>query len=237
MDFPNGNNGGNFLKKIKSGRTTPMEDALVCVGIVIIFSLISLGYSLLVPSTESRPVKQAAVQSEPSEVSTLSTSAENTVSEKKEMQVQDVAKAVQTDLSIGGLDVGVSVGDMRKALGNEKSSKAVPNIPGFTNYTYDGMTVGVKDGEVTTLVSDGANVQTKRGIHQGSMLADIMQEYGTNYTKQEFDGLVLYEYEFTAVGGEKGILRFAVNPQNNQVDYISARLPEKTAVALQAKSK
>ena len=113
----------------------------------------------------------------------------------------------------------------------------MPNIPGFTNYTYDGMTVGVKDGEVTTLVSDGANVQTKRGIHQGSMLADIMQEYGTNYTKQEFDGLVLYEYEFTAVGGEKGILRFAVNPQNNQVDYISARLPEKTAVALQAKSK
>ncbi len=237
MTFPNNNGAGNFLQKIKSGTTTPLEDGLVCVGIVVVFTVLSLGYSLLSPSTEPQPVKQPTAQTTQKEPAASAPAAEKASSAKQEPEQKQAAKGMQTDLSLGGLDVGISAADMRKALGQERSSKPVQNVPGFTNYAYDGMTVGVKDGEVTTLVSDGANVQTKRGIHQGSTLADVMQAYGAHYTKQEYDGLVLYEYEFAASGGQKGILRFAIKPQNDQVDYISARLPEKTAVALQANTK
>ena len=42
----------------------------------------------------------------------------------------------------------------------------------------------------------------------------------------DYDDLVLYEYTFAANNDKNGILRFAISKSNNQVSYISVRIPE-----------
>ena len=235
----NNNNAGNFFQIVKNGTTSPLVDGLVCLGILAFFTIVSLGYSFVAPSPSAEP-KNVVQQSTYTQQSSteVEQSAKSDQGEKtKDENAATAGDNMRTDLSLGGLDVGISTDEMHKALGQEKSSQPAQDIPGFVHDFYNGLSVGVKDGQVTTLVSDGANVQTRKGIHQGSSLAEVMSAYGAHYTKQEYNGLILYEYEFFAANGEKGILRFAIKPQNDQVDYISARLPEKTAVALQAKGR
>ena len=97
---------------------------------------------------------------------------------------------MQTDLSLGGLDLGNSMLQ-----------------------------------EVTSLVSNGPSVQTKRGLHEGSTLQEVQAAYGTDYySSQPYQNLMLYEYKFQTLNGENGLLRFAMNQSDNRVNYISVRV-------------
>lgn len=141
----------------------------------------------------------------------------NTSKDKKEVP------SVDSDLSLGGLELGYSIDQMHEILGKETSidEKGI-----YKFYNYSDIQVGVKDGKVDALVSNSSAVATKRGIHQSSSLKDVFDKYGDNYNKMDYDDLVLYEYTFVANNGKNGILRFAISKSNNQVSYISVRIPE-----------
>ena len=145
--------------------------------------------------------------------------------------------SVDSDLSLGGVSLGYSVDKLHEILGREKEQKK--GDYGTTVYLYDGLKVGIKDGIVVGLTSDGSTVKTKRDMHEGSNIDDVFAAYGKDYTTTDYDGKNLYEYTFTALNGEKGILRFAVEKSSNKVNYISVRLlpkEEKQAAAPQAQA-
>ncbi len=131
--------------------------------------------------------------------------------------------SVDSDLSLGGLELGYSIDQMHEILGKETSidEKGI-----YKFYNYSDIQVGIKDGKIDALVSNSSAVATKRGIHQGSSLEDVFNKYGDNYNKMDYDDLVLYEYTFAANNDKNGILRFAISKSNNQVSYISVRIPD-----------
>lgn len=131
--------------------------------------------------------------------------------------------AMRSDLSLGGMDLGLTVDDMRRILGTELSSKAKA---GMVFYSYPTVQVGTRGGVVTSLVSETDQAKTKRKQHQGSSLADVKAAYGTDYTESQYDGKDLYEYSFTSLDGRQGILRFAVVQGTDSVNYISIRIPD-----------
>ena len=132
------------------------------------------------------------------------------------------APTAQSDLSLGGVDLGDTIDQFHDVLGLEDSTKQKGN---YMFYNYASIQVGVKDGKVDALVSQDTSVETKRGIHQGSTIQDVFAKYGTDYMQSTYDGLTLYEYNFKSIDNRDGILRFAIN-SSNQVQYISVRIPD-----------
>lgn len=149
-------------------------------------------------------------------ISSSSTSDTSSSSDTKQ------APTAQSDLSLGGVDLGDSIDDFHNILGLEDSTKQKDS---YMFYYYANIQVGVKDGVVDALVSKGSDVETKRGIHQGSSAQDVFDKYGKDYMKFTYDGLTMYEYTFQSIDGRSGLLRFAING-NNQVQYISVRIPD-----------
>ena len=70
------------------------------------------------------------------------------------------------------------------------------------------------------------SAKTKRGLHQGSNLQEVIDTYGKNYLKSQYENLILYEYKFTDTKNREGIVRFAINNTTNIVEYISVRIPD-----------
>lgn len=167
----------------------------------------------------------ATSKSDSSSYHSLAKSADNS---KASETNQLVAKS---ELSLGGIDLDISLDEMRSRLGKEKSHELGKD--GYTFYFYDGLKAGGKDGLIKALVSDGPNCTTKKGIHEGSALQEVIEAYGSDAMKTNYEGLVLYEYNFKSLSGNDGILRFAINGQN-KVDYISVRIPETPKVDTQA---
>ena len=124
---------------------------------------------------------------------------------------------------MGGVELGYSIEQMHKVLGKETS---IDEKDSYKFYNYSDIQVGIKNGKVDALVSNSSAVATKRGIHQGSSLKDVFDKYGDNYNKMDYDDLILYEYTFATDNNKNGILRFAISKSNNQVNYISVRIPE-----------
>lgn len=81
-------------------------------------------------------------------------------------------------------------------------------------YNYSDIQVGIKDGKVDSLVSNSSVVETKRGIHQGSNLQDVLNKYGDNYSKTDYNDLILYEYTFAS---DSGKMVYFVLPLINQI--------------------
>ena len=61
-----------------------------------------------------------------------------------------------------------------------------------------------------------------------------MSAYGNPTSTLAYDGKTLYEYTFSTINGKTGILRFAINPDTNLVDYISVRIPDSPAKTAQS---
>ena len=141
----------------------------------------------------------------------------------QEPHIEKKVPEMTTNLSLGGLDLGLTVDEMHNRLGNETSTKT---DGAFQYYYYDNLKAGIQNGKITSLVSDGSAVKTKSGIHEGSSLDDVIQAYGNNYMRMAYDNLFLYEYEFEGIHGQKGILRFAINQSDNKVNYISVRIKD-----------
>lgn len=142
------------------------------------------------------------------------------------------ARQMQSELSLGGLDLDMPVDDVRKALGKEDSSEQKGK---FQHIYYGTLDVGIYENTVHALVSDDPQHATKRGIHPGSTLDEVKKAYGTDYAPTDYEDKILYEYTFRSLGGHEGLLRFAVKKSDNTVAYISVRMPEDEKQAPQQK--
>ena len=189
---------------------------VVIVGIVLVFGVF-FGIYILGSDNNNSSTKNST----PKVSSTTNSSANN---EKK-------AIVADSDLSLGGVALGYSIDQMHNILGRETS---IEDNGMYKFYNYSDIQVGIKDGKVDSLVSNSSVVETKRGIHQGSNLQDVLNKYGDNYSKTDYNDLILYEYTFASDSGKNGILRFAINKSNNQVNYISVRIPDETALSSNA---
>lgn len=151
------------------------------------------------------------------------TTAQATTSNTSKPVQKEAKREMKSDLSLGGLDLDMTVDEVHKALGKETSAKKQGK---FDFIYYPDLQVGTYQNVVRALVSDGTSVETKRGIHEGSTLADIRKAYGTDCQAMDYDDLTLYEYSFKSMKGHDGLLRFAVKKSDNTVSYISVRIPE-----------
>lgn len=156
----------------------------------------------------------------PSNYSTVSKNGEKAAPNQTPDKKQDGSREMQTDLSLGGMDLGMTVAQMHETLGQEISTK---QKDGMVFYKYPTVEVGTRGDMVTSLVSETDSAVTKRGLHQGSLLSEVKNTYGTDYMKSEYGGKDLYEYRYTDLQGQTGILRFAVVQGTDTVNYISIR--------------
>ena len=155
----------------------------------------------------------------------------HSVDKKPDRPKEKSQPMVKSDLSLGGMDLDETMQDMYNKLGKESYTKSAD---GRTYYYYkDSVRVGFTDSKVTSLVSDGTKASTKRGIHEGSTLGEVIDAYGDNASKFKYDNLDLYEYSAKSLAGREGILRFAINAQG-KVEYISVRIPQENKVDSQA---
>ena len=137
--------------------------------------------------------------------------------------VQEKFRDAKTELSLDGMDLGISLNDVRKNLGTENSAE---NKDGRTRYYYDNLEVAMKDGKVDAFVTYDPKYKTLRGLHVGSTYSEVVDAYGSNSKNMELGDLMLYEYPFRSLDKHEGLLRFAVNKSNNRVQYISVRILE-----------
>jgi|GEM_PF-6950909 len=127
----------------------------------------------------------------------------------------------ESELSLGGIAIDMSKDEVYHLLGKE-TEITNPDKNQHYHYQYKDMEVVITNGVVTGFVSKTDNGVTKRGIHQGSSLQDVLNAYGDSSMKFQYDRWMLYEYKFTSSKGKECLLRFAI--AGNKVDYISARL-------------
>ncbi len=141
----------------------------------------------------------------------------NSVEEHKVVKPQS-----QTDLSLGGVDVGVEVARLKEILGAPES---VENLDGYELYRYSNIKAEVRNGKVYALMTDAPDVTTSKGIHVGLHYSEVITQYGSkaNETQEKF---TVYEYSFESLNHEKGVLRFSVDGPHisNTVVQISARI-------------
>lgn len=131
-------------------------------------------------------------------------------------------RQLKSELSLGMLELGDTSDEMRKILGKEISNR---QYEGFDIYIYPNMEVFFRNRRIEALVSKDDSVATKQGIRSKMPYQDVVDTYGTPTFVSQFDGLDLYEYQFDGFDDRYGLLRFAVDPSTQLVEYISVRIP------------
>lgn len=132
-------------------------------------------------------------------------------------------KKKMVDLSLGKAVLGMSMREVKAALGGDKG---VDLKNGYKFHQYNGLQVGEKNGTVDAIVSDGPAAKTALGLHEGATFEDMVKAYGKDYVTMKLDDLVLYEYPAQDKLGRKGLLRFAIRNKDKKIDYISIRVTE-----------
>ncbi len=135
--------------------------------------------------------------------------------------------SVETELSLGGLELGLTLDKMHEILGKEKGT--APD-GAYLFYVYDHVKAGIKDGIIQVLISTDETATTKRGLHEGSTYREVAAAYGTNSTTVDSNDLILYEYTYNTLLSQKGLLQFAVSKSNHRVNYIHVKIPEESAL-------
>ena len=125
------------------------------------------------------------------------------------------------NLSLGELKLGDSVEIMREIFGRE--DRLTPSeTPNKHHREYKNIVVTFAGDSIVGLVSYSAEIQTERGLHEGSTLDEVIAAYGRRAAVYEADEVTLYEYPYESAQGNLAVMRFAV--KNNVVKYISLRL-------------
>lgn len=127
---------------------------------------------------------------------------------------------MSSDLGLGGICIGDRKKDVQALYGKEQKITD-PYKNGHLHYFYSDIEVVIANGIVTGFVSNSPQVRTKRGIHEGSTLQDVLQAYGDSTSKFTYGDEIMYEYPFKSIDNKNCLLRFAI--KNGRVDYISAR--------------
>ena len=121
---------------------------------------------------------------------------------------------------LGNVKLGDSIAEAELVLGNP--TKKTVKDDNKLRYVYPLMDVAYDYGEVTGMAADAVSVWTPKGIHAGSLLNDVTNQYGSDYMLSTYENLKLYEYKFKDKKGSY-LLRFAVTQGTDSVKYISIR--------------
>ena len=167
----------------------------------------------------SRPQTSAPKPSQPS-AQQRHQSAPQSSAQQNRQSPQPPRRTAVPDLMLANVALGDSFDTVQQVLGTPYKQENKGN--GKIYYYYPSVEVHCRNGTVTTLISETPAASTTRGLHEGSSLQDVLSAHGNDYMKSNYDGLDLYEYNFTTPSGRSAILRFAVNA-NGRVDYISIR--------------
>ena len=133
---------------------------------------------------------------------------------------QQTTRNTPPNLTLANVSLEDSFATVQQVLGTPYKEGTTNS--GLRKYSYPSVEVFVRDGRVAGLVSETPAAAMPNGLHEGSSLQEVLSRYGNDYTKSNYDGLDLYEYNFTTPSGRSAILRFAVN-SSGRVDYISIR--------------
>ena len=136
--------------------------------------------------------------------------------EEKNLQHND-----EFNLSLGKLKLGDSIEVMREIFGRE--DRLTPSErPNVHHREYKNIVVTFSGDFIVGLVSYSPEIQTERGIHEGSTLDEVISAYGRRVAVYKDNEVTLYEYPYESAQGNLAVMRFAV--KNNVVEYISLRL-------------
>ncbi len=155
--------------------------------------------------------------------SVKSNNIDNSINEKPMTENKEVNKDVShvSDASISDISLNDSIKTVNSKLGNPK--KQSQRESGKVRCEYATMDIAYLNDKVIGIAVDDQNISTPKGIHAGSKLQDVLNEYGTDYMLSAYDDMDLYEYMYTDDNGKTYCLRFAVKQSNDFVDYISIR--------------
>ncbi len=137
---------------------------------------------------------------------------------------------IKTELSLGRLELGDKVDKMHEILGKETSQRQDGD---FEFYIYPSIEVIVRNGRIEALISKDDTVATKQGLRSGMTYDNVVDTYGKPTFVSEIDGLQLCEYKFDGFDERYGLLRFAINPETQMIDYISIRIPKEETERVQ----
>ncbi|WP_294160369.1 hypothetical protein [uncultured Selenomonas sp.] len=187
---------------------------------VLFFALVAGGGTYYFMQETSAPATQTETKAPAPQASGASSSVEEEAPRETKKEEPKAAKTPSmTELSLAGVNVDDTLEQVHQVLGKESSIQKKDS--GLMVYKFLDADIYISNGKVHTLVSNSNQAKTKRGIHQGSSLQDVLNQYGDSYTKQNYNDLVLYEYSLKTDNGTPCIIRFAM--KGNQVNYISIR--------------
>ncbi len=124
-------------------------------------------------------------------------------------------------LSLGGVSLINTDNEITSILGEPLESKT--NSDGVTVRKYKDVEVHIANGQVQKIVSNSPNAKTSRGIHEQSSIHDAVKAYGGAYETSKYGNYDLIEYKVNEDKLGECIIRFAVEKNNNKVNYISIR--------------
>lgn len=131
--------------------------------------------------------------------------------------------SAKSDLSLNGMDLGIQLDQITSNWGQPNSVK---NDSNRKRYYYDDIEVVFNNDYVTAFVTYHSKYKTAKGLHVGSTYDEVVSKYGSAPHIMQMDDLILYEYDYNTIRGEKSLLRFAVNKSDSRVNYVSMRVLE-----------
>ena len=185
------------------------------IGVIVVLIAV-IGYMMKDDSSDNRPpepVQQATEQPQPVQ--------EKPAETPKPPPIREAYLDAKTDMSLNGVDIGLSRDELISKWGNPKEIEE-----NGRRYVYPAIRVGIVDNKVHSLITYDSSYKTKRGLHVGSTYAEVVSAYGSSHHEMEKDGLILHEYDFNTLDGQAGLLRFAINKSDGHVNYISIRIPD-----------
>lgn len=156
---------------------------------------------------------------------------------KKIKPIPSGRKLDSDDLRLGYIAIDEDVDSFSKKLGEPDHIKETNDakVYSYGNAKFPSIEITVKNSSVDMIVSLAAGINTPRGITssnkltggiidiRASTLSNVIEAYGSEYKKSQYEDLNLYEYTITSRQGQPCILRFAVGQDDNKVHYISIR--------------
>lgn len=185
------------------------------IGVIVVLIAV-IGYMMkddLLDKPKPEPVQQSTEQPQPVQ--------EKPVETPQPPPIREAYLDAKTDMSLNGVDIGLSRDELISRWGNPKEIDE-----NGRRYIYPTIRVGIVDNKVHSLITYDSSFKTKRGLHVGSTYAEVVSAYGSSHHEMEKDGLILHEYDFNALDGQSGLLRFAINKTDGHVTYISIRIPD-----------
>lgn len=172
----------------------------------------------MVGFVDTQNASQSSTQQRQQNVSPTTTQQHNNAPAAQPQQ--QTTRNTPPNLTLANVSLEDSFSTVQQVLGTPYKEGTTSS--GLRKYSYPSVEVFVQDGRVAGLVSETPAAAMPNGLHEGSSLQEVLSRYGNDYTKSNYDGLDLYEYNFTTPSGRSAILRFAVN-SSGRVDYISIR--------------